>query len=161
MAKATLLSPPVVLAIAVAAAATAVLAAAGLDRPRFVGSARVKQHFHKTGDLVEGEEHLLKVILKWDAIAGAEGYELCHNCSHIDEETGEEIPGAPMDGVIYPIEIGGRFVCGGNPCNVMPATARGHNKFHLRVKIGGEMSPWSNYQNFNVQEPGNFMHEEL
>ena len=72
---------------------------AALDRPIFSATARVKQHFHKTGQLIDGEEHLLKVIVKWDAISGAEGYELCHNCNHILEETGEE--NGDLDGKIF------------------------------------------------------------
>mmetsp|Transcript_2528 Transcript_2528/g.5374 ORF Transcript_2528/g.5374 Transcript_2528/m.5374 type:complete len:123 (-) Transcript_2528:267-635(-) len=121
---------------------------------------------HKTGDLVEGEEDLLKIIVKWDPIRGAEGYELCHNCNHIDEESGAETSAA--DGRIYPVGIGAKFECGSRPCNVMPGVPKGHNKFHLRVLLVGEtpnssaeFSPWSKYQNFNVEEPGNFEHEEL
>ena len=52
-------------------------------------------------------------------------------------------------------------MCGGQSCLVMPGAPKGHNKFHLRVKMDGEWSSWSNYQNFNVQEPGMFGHEEL
>ncbi|KAL7446866.1 hypothetical protein ACHAXM_011437 [Skeletonema potamos] len=138
---------------------TTILVVAVLDRPNFRAVARVKQHFHKTGDLIAGEEHLLKVIVKWDAIGAAEGYELCHNCNHILEETGVE--NGEVDGTIYRIEIGGKNMCGGQPCYVMSGAPIGYNKFHLRVKKGGEWSPWSNYQNFNVKEPGNFEHEEL
>lgn len=133
--------------------------ATAINRPNFVGTARVKQHMHSSGDLVEGEEDLLKIIVKWDHIPGAEGYELCHNCNHIDEESGTEVGGA--DGIVYPIGIGGKFECGAKPCSVMPGAPKGHNKFHLRAIVGGEMSPWSNYQNFNVLEPGSFEHEEL
>jgi len=84
---------------------TIISVVAVVDRPNFKAFARVKQHFHKTGDLIAGEEHLLKVIVKWDAISAAEGYVLCHNCNHILEETGVE--NGDVDGTIYPIEIGG------------------------------------------------------
>ena len=134
---------------------------AALDSPKFSATARVKQHYHRTGELIDGEEHLLKVIVKWDTISGAEGYELCHNCNHILEETGEENSGNDVDGKIYPIEVGGANMCGGQACHVMPGAPKGNNKFHLRVKMNGEWSAWSNYQNFNVQEPGMFGHEEL
>ena len=140
------------------------IVAAVVDRPNFTATARVKQHFHYSGDLVDGEEHLLKIIVKWGAITGAEAYELCHNCNFIVEETGEENNnngGGNTAGTIYPIEIGGKNLCGGQPCHVMPGAPMGNNIFHLRVKKNGEFSPWSNYQNFNVQEPGNFDHEEL
>jgi hypothetical protein len=137
-----------------------IIVAATVDRPKFTAIARVKQHFHKTGGLIKGEEHLLKVIIKWEAITGADAYELCHNCDHISEVTGAE-NGNVNDGTIYLIEIGGRNVCGGQPCHVIPGAPMGNNKFHLRVIKDGELSPWSNYQNFNVQEPGNFDHEEL
>ena len=43
------------------------------ERPNFIGTARIKQHrAGANGDLVEGEEHLLKAIIKWDAIPNAE-----------------------------------------------------------------------------------------
>lgn len=130
-----------------------------VDRPNFTASARVKQHFHRTGDLIAGEEHLLKVIVRWNPMSAAEAYELCHNCNHILEETGEE--NGDVDGKIYPIAVGGANMCGGQACHVMPGAPKGNNKFHLRVKMDGEWSAWSNYQNFNVQEPGVFDHEEL
>lgn len=137
--------------------------AATADRPNFTATARVKQHFHHTGELVDGEEHLLKIIVKWNSIPEAEAYELCHNCHFIVEETGEEKGGRNWneDGSIIPIPIDGKFTCGRQPCYVMPAAPKGNNKFHLRVKKNGEFSLWSNYQNFNVQEVGNFGHEEL
>ena len=60
------------------------------ERPNFIGTARIKQHrAGANGDLVEGGEHLLKAIIKWDAIPNAERYEICHHCNdYIDEETG-------------------------------------------------------------------------
>ena len=114
---------------------------------------------HRTGDLVEGEEHLLKVIVKWDEIYDAEAYELCHNCNFIDEDTGAETTSSDRSGVIKEVDVKTR--CGGQPCSINPGMPRGHNKFHLRVKKGGVMSPWSRYQNFDVQEPGTFGHIEL
>jgi hypothetical protein len=145
-------------------AAAAAVAATTVDRPKFTATARVKQHFHQvTGELVQLEEHLLKIIVKWNPIPEAEAYELCHNCHFIVEETGEEKGGKNWneDGSIIPIPIDGKHTCGAKPCYVMPAAPKGNNKFHLRVKKNGEFSLWSNYQNFNVQEPGNFEHEEL
>ncbi|KAL7527595.1 hypothetical protein ACHAXR_002027 [Thalassiosira sp. AJA248-18] len=144
--------------------ALAVGIVAAVDRPNFVGTARVKQHMHRTGELVEGEEDLLKIIVKWDSIPHAESYELCQDCDHIDEETGAET-GAVEDGIIHSVGIGKEFTCGGQPCKILPGTRRGHNKFHLRVKTAnGEVSAWSKHQNFDVQEPGTFGHvdrEEL
>lgn len=136
------------------ATSTIVSFANAADRPDFVATARVKQHMHKTGALVEGEEELLKVILKWKHFPNAEGYELCHNCNHIDDATGKEIGSiddAADGGNVIPVEVGGRNLCGGEPCNVMPATPRGKNKFYLRVKTDGEWGVWSNYQMFNVE----------
>eukprot|EP00573_Skeletonema_grethae_P000414 CAMPEP_0201685936 /NCGR_PEP_ID=MMETSP0578-20130828/567_1 /ASSEMBLY_ACC=CAM_ASM_000663 /TAXON_ID=267565 /ORGANISM="Skeletonema grethea, Strain CCMP 1804" /LENGTH=149 /DNA_ID=CAMNT_0048169921 /DNA_START=53 /DNA_END=502 /DNA_ORIENTATION=- len=130
---------------------------ASTDRPTFKATARVKQHMYRTGQLVDGEEHLLKAIIKWDPMNGAEKYQLCHNCNHILEDTGAE-DGA-VDGDI--IEVEADNFCGGQACHVMPGCPQGHNKFHLRVKMDGEWSAWSNYQNFDVKEPGNFDHEEL
>lgn len=136
---------------------SAAVAAASDDRPNFVGTVRVKQHYHRSGELVEGEEDLLKVIVKWDPIPGAEAYELCHDCGHIDEATGLE--DGELDGAMYPIEVG--HTCGGQPCHVMPGIKQGHNRFHLRVKKGGEFGPWSKYQNFETVQPGNVGHTEL
>lgn len=137
-------------------------AAADTPRPIFVGTARVKQHMHRTGDLVPGEEDLLKVIVKWDAIGGAEKYELCHQCNNIDEETGHiAATGSEVGGTVHEIGIGGQFECGGQPCKVLPNSPQGSNVYHLRVMKNGEFSPWSRYQNFNVKEPGTFDHEEL
>ena len=111
------------------------------------------------GELIEGEEDLLKIIVKWDDIPGAEGYELCHECNHIDESTGAEI--GAVDGTIYPAGIVGRDRCGGRPCKVMPGAPMGYNKYHLRVKNGGKFSPWSNHQNFETLEEGSYDHTEL
>eukprot|EP01083_Nonionella_stella_P029977 82334_1 len=148
--------------LAVLAIGTTASSASTLSRPRFVGTARVKQHMERTGELVEGEEHLLKIIVKWDPIPGATGYELCDGCHNIDEETGLVADGAEVDGVLYEIGIGGEYMCGGQPCKVIPGAPPGNNKYHLRVKDkSGEFGPWSNYQNFDVKEPGTFSHVEL
>eukprot|EP00574_Skeletonema_japonicum_P014571 CAMPEP_0201737472 /NCGR_PEP_ID=MMETSP0593-20130828/42465_1 /ASSEMBLY_ACC=CAM_ASM_000672 /TAXON_ID=267983 /ORGANISM="Skeletonema japonicum, Strain CCMP2506" /LENGTH=153 /DNA_ID=CAMNT_0048231453 /DNA_START=74 /DNA_END=535 /DNA_ORIENTATION=- len=137
-----------------------VTVSATVDRPNFKATARVKQHYHRTGQLVDGEEHLLKAIIRWDPMIGAEEYQLCHNCNHISEETGAEKNGDDLDGGEI-IEVDADSFCGGQACHVMPGCPQGLNKFHLRVKVDGEWSAWSNYQNFNVKEPGNFDHEEL
>lgn len=99
-------------------------ATVAVDRPRFTGTARVKQHFHKSGGLIAGEEHLLKVIVSWNPIPSAVQYELCHMCNHIDEETGEADDSKmnTTDAKIY--QIGPSDTCGGQPCNVMPGTEK-------------------------------------
>ena len=136
------------------------------ERPNFIGTARIKQHrAGANGDLVEGEEHLLKAIIKWDAIPNAERYEICHHCNdYIDEETGvadDNVTDEDSIKDIYDIEIGGKNTCGGQPCLVMPGVPKGNNQYHLRVKIDGEWSLWSKHQNFFVSEPGTFEHVEL
>ena len=137
-------------------------AANAVDRPEFkLVQSRVKEHrAGPTGELVEGEEHLLKVILGWEKIPNAEGYEICHNCNNIDDDTGNEI-NADRVGTIIPIGIGRKYECGLNPCLVLPGAPAGYNRFNLRVQIGKDWSPWSTYRNFYVIEPGNMVHEEL
>ena len=133
-------------------------ATVAIDRPNFTGTARVKQHFHKSGELIAGEEHLLKVIVKWVPIPTAVQYELCHMCNHIDEETGEA-DDSKMNTEAKIYQIDPSSTCGGQPCQIMPGTEKGHNKFHLRVKgSDGEWSVWSKHQNFLVAEPGTEMH---
>ena len=97
---------------------------------------------------MSGEEHLLKIILKWQAIPGADSYEICHDCD-INEETGES--GEIHDGQLHGIDS--THTCGGLPCLTQFGVKRGMNKYHLRV-IGGGQGPWSTYQAFEVIEPG-------
>ena len=146
------------LAIATLLLVSIIKSTVAIDRPNFIGTARVKQHFHKSGELIAGEEHLLKVIVKWEPIPLAVQYELCHMCNHIDEETGDaDDINMNTEAKIY--QIGPGSTCGGQPCHIMPGTEKGHNKFHLRVKgHGGEWSAWSKYQNFLVAEPGTEEH---
>jgi len=68
------------------------LAAAGgdvnVDFPHLNHHLRVKQHRSGAqGDLVKGEEHLVKTIIGWVAFPGATEYELCIDC-HIEDDTG-------------------------------------------------------------------------
>ena len=110
---------------------------------------RVKQHRHKSGELVEGEETLLKLILSWKSISGAEFYEVCHNCVDlIDQATGEEI-GSTTVKVLKSI---GTY--GGNPSVVMPAIPSGLNSFHLRFTDESETSKWSEVVHLDVSEVG-------
>jgi hypothetical protein len=132
---------------------------ADVERPHFSKiTARVKQHRHFTGDLVEGEEELRKLILQWDKVLGAEQYEICHNCLQISDDSGE---GDISDGKLLPIGVGRDHECGGNPCMVMPNISLGYNRFNIRVQSGGEWSPWSVHRNYNVDEAGRVKHEEL
>eukprot|EP00546_Thalassionema_frauenfeldii_P001971 CAMPEP_0178934440 /NCGR_PEP_ID=MMETSP0786-20121207/23863_1 /TAXON_ID=186022 /ORGANISM="Thalassionema frauenfeldii, Strain CCMP 1798" /LENGTH=170 /DNA_ID=CAMNT_0020612221 /DNA_START=66 /DNA_END=578 /DNA_ORIENTATION=+ len=135
---------------------------ANVARPEFhISAARVKRHFVKgsNGDLVEGEEHLRKVILIWHDVTDAKLYEICHQCrGAVDESTG----------IMVDPSIGRTLkddyikTCGGKPCIVMPAAPLGYNRFHMRYQNNtGDWSPWSRFKNFNVQEPGHMEHEEL
>jgi hypothetical protein len=131
-------------------------------RPHFVNvDARAKQHRKHTGGLVGGEEHLRKIILRWNKIPDAEAYEMCHNCRNIDEATGSVTSDDLDAGTIIPLEVGRKNECGGIPCMVMPSAPKGYNKFNLRVKKDGEWSAWSENRNYNIQEPGQLIHEEL
>eukprot|EP00980_Cylindrotheca_fusiformis_P021816 scaffold8658_cov101-Cylindrotheca_fusiformis.AAC.2 len=135
--------------------------AAAVDRPDFDPHARVKQHREKTtGELVAGEEHLRKILLKWDKVPGAEQYQLCHNCNGIEEATGEAKSLIPEDKIIS-LGVGRKYECGGQACLVMPDSPLGYNTFHLRVQVGDEWSKWSKQRNYKVDEPGTIEHEEL
>jgi hypothetical protein len=140
---------------------TFVAATAAVNRPVFDPNARVKQHRVKTtGELVEGEEALRKVLLKWDKVRGAEKYELCHNCENIDEETGDTNGLIPSEKILS-LGVGRQYECGGHACLVLPDAPSGYNKFHLRVQVGDEWSKWSKGRNYRVDEPGTVEHEEL
>ena len=132
------------------------------DRPDFPLTARVKPHrAGATGELVKGEEDLRKIILQWDKVPLAEGYEICRNCMNIDDETGEETADNE-DGKLLTVGLGPEFTCGNRPCLVMPGAPLGYNRFNLRVKVHGEWSPWSEHRNYNVGDVfGTIEHEEL
>mmetsp|Transcript_23005 Transcript_23005/g.33953 ORF Transcript_23005/g.33953 Transcript_23005/m.33953 type:complete len:170 (-) Transcript_23005:64-573(-) len=135
--------------------------AADIARPEFnIYQARAKQHRRGAeGKLVEGEEHLRKIILGWYRIDGAEAYEICHQCvGRIDENTGVEI-----DDSIGTIRRGGEITtCGGQPCTVLPAAPIGYNRFHLRYQTkDGDWSSWSKVKNYKVEDVGHLEHEEL
>lgn len=145
-------------------------AAAALDRPDFsIFQARSKQHRHSSGDLVEGEEELRKIILGWHAIPDAEAYEICHQCSDwIDESTGSEIDSHDETdenkaGTVHRTTPAN--TCGGEPCLVLPAAPLGYNRFHMRYQTaagGRAWSPWSKSVNYNVGDAlGHLKHEEL
>ncbi|EJK71683.1 hypothetical protein THAOC_06854 [Thalassiosira oceanica] len=113
--------------IAVATLASAAAAAAAGSRPNFAATARVKQPIH-----------------------GVENYEICHDCD-INDETGEtgEIHGHKLHAVES------SQTCGGLPCLTQKGIKKGMNKYHLRARFaGGQTSLWSNYQAFEVVEPG-------
>ena len=116
-------------------------------------SARVKQHRSgASGDLVEGEEELRKIIIQWDSIPGAMSYEVCHNC--------EVVEGSPQPGEIHAVDLD--MIRSGRPVFIKPGAPLGKNTFHVRAKLdGGTDGPWSKERVFNVNEPGNALHEEL
>ena len=99
---------------------------ATMRRPEFsIVQSRVKLHceISAAGNLVQGEEHLRKVILGWHPIPGAEAYEICHQClGKINEYTGEELS-TPTDHELIPFSVD--FTCGGNPCLVLPGAPMG------------------------------------
>ena len=132
---------------------------AAIDRPDFsIYQARAKQHRHSSGQLVQGEEELRKIILGWYAIPEAKAYEICHQCKgRIDESTGNEISidGQEKDGIGTVHRTTPADTCGEQPCLVMPAAPLGYNRFHLRYQSGGgEWSPWSKSVNYNVKDVG-------
>ncbi len=115
---------------------------------------RVKKHMYKTGDIIPEEADLRKLILGWHTVPDAEGYEICHNCLDlIDDSTGEEK--ANSEGNISDRITKTDVRCGGHPCTVMPAIALGDNSFHLRYKIGGELMKWSKSKTYDIGDFGN------
>eukprot|EP00555_Chaetoceros_dichaeta_P014443 CAMPEP_0198264310 /NCGR_PEP_ID=MMETSP1447-20131203/15158_1 /TAXON_ID=420782 /ORGANISM="Chaetoceros dichaeta, Strain CCMP1751" /LENGTH=148 /DNA_ID=CAMNT_0043953199 /DNA_START=85 /DNA_END=531 /DNA_ORIENTATION=+ len=134
-----------------AAVATSLVSAT----PPIVGlDARVKQHRGGShGDLVTGEEDLLKIIINWEAVNGAEKYEVCHNCV-INEATGER---EGDSGTLN--EVAADFTCGGRPCHILKGAPRGKNRYNVRVSTKGYWSKYSKHRNFNVAEVGDVQHE--
>lgn len=121
-------------------------------------SARVKEHrAGANGDLVAGEEGQRKIIIQWDSIPGALSYEVCHNC----QVTGEEGVLEPGEaGKIHTVNVGD--VRAGRPVFVKSGTPIGRNTFHVRASVKeDEWGPWSKERVFNVNEPGNTVHNEL
>ena len=133
----------------VTALCLATAAMAQITVPEIDIKARVKQHrAGAAGDLVAGEEELRKVIIQWDKVDGATGYEVCHNCKGDVEK-------------IIPVEVGRKGECGGRPCMVLPGAPIGYNTFQLRVKTSSGVSDWGSARNFKVQDVGHVEHEEL
>jgi len=122
-------------------------------------SARVKQHrAGASGDLVPGEEDLRKILIQWDSIPGAISYEVCHNCDlgEVDDE------GVPPSGGNKMHTVGVDMIRAGRPVFIQPGTPLGKNSFHVRANFDdGTKGPWSKERIFNVNEPGNALHEEL
>ncbi|GFH57596.1 hypothetical protein CTEN210_14072 [Chaetoceros tenuissimus] len=133
--------------------------AAELERPELIPQAtRVKQHFHRSGELVEGEEDLLKLILSWKPHRSAESYEICHNCLDLIDESGIE----KANTASKVVKSTGNY--GGYPSIVMPAITKGVQYFHLKYSsASGEQSSWSKALKLSVEEPGQatIIHDEL
>jgi hypothetical protein len=125
----------------------------GTPYPSILRSIRVKNHFHRTGEPVDGEQHLRKVILKWTPVAGATRYEVHHVHPHdIHEEIEPRVH-------VTTVEAG--HTCGGTPCHVKPACPLGRNGFSVRAMLeGGEeedgeqqeetWTPWSPLVRFDI-----------
>jgi len=121
-------------------------------------SARVKQHRRGAeGNLVEGEEHMRKLLLQWDAVDGALGYEVCHNCQ---PTTGSEVKNGELQGIITPVPVDQTKA--GRPVFIFPNAPLGKNTFHVRVSTKkNEWGPWSAQRTFNVdEEVGTIHHHE-
>lgn len=116
--------------------------------------ARVKEHrFGANGDMVAGEEEMRKIIIQWDTIPGALQYQVCHNCKMTDD-------GVLEPGEIHPVALD--MVRAGRPVFVRPNTPLGRNTFHVRASVEeGKWGPWSEQRVFNVDAPGNAVHDEL
>lgn len=119
--------------------------------------ARVKEHRRgASGDLVEGEEDMRKLLLQWESVPDAIGYEVCHNCDHDDGGEGE----------IIPVGVGRKFEKGARPVLVRANVPFGRNSFKVRVSLKeGEWGPWSEPRIFYVDRDAlgqvDHQHEEL
>ena len=129
------------------------------DVPVLETSLRVKQHrAGERGELVEGEQDHLKVIVKWNPVASATAYEVCQNCN-ISTTSGERIGAA---GTVHPVKID--HTCGGLLCFIKPQCPRGINTFVVRAAraLPGDerWTRWSDQMKFNVHTPGYAEHGE-
>lgn len=119
--------------------------------------ARVKEHRQGArGDRVEGEEHMRKIIIQWESLPGALGYEVCHNCDVAEDGSWGG------KGEVIEVPVGQER--SGRPVFVKPDVPRGVNIFHVRASTEeGNWGLWSEPRSFDVQEPGNAHHsaEEL
>jgi len=125
-------------------------------------SARIKQHrFGASGQLVDGEEEMRKIIIQWNPIPGAISYDVCHNCRVLEDSTGPQPDeGGTGGGGLYLVNID--MTRDGRPAFVKSNTSLGKNTFHVRANLdGGKTTAWSQERIFNVNEPGNAVHEEL
>ena len=119
--------------------------ATSLPYPSIQKKIRVKNHFHRSGELVDGEKHLRKVIIKWDHYPGALRYEVNHVFPNEEDQK------------IHTTVIERDNTCGGYPCHVKPACPLGMNAFSVRASLasdneGGEdtWTPWSPLVTFQI-----------
>mmetsp|Transcript_30717 Transcript_30717/g.37515 ORF Transcript_30717/g.37515 Transcript_30717/m.37515 type:complete len:154 (+) Transcript_30717:90-551(+) len=137
--------------------AATISSSTSIPRPVINTNARVKQHrAGAVGDLVIGEEHMLKIIVKWPPMRPALSYEICHGC-HVIDSTGERLEDEETAGKVYPVDP--HSTCGGDVCHVFKDVPKGKNRFNVRVLTPNGWSVWSEHVNFNVVEPGNPEHE--
>ena len=127
------------------------------ERPVIEAKARVKEHRHGArGELVPGEEGMIKVIVYWPKVFSALSYEICHGCYIIDA-TGERIEDKSDVGTVYTVHPDS--TCGGSICHVFKNVQRGKNRFNVRVQTNDGWSLWSEHANFNITEFGYAEHE--
>ena len=108
-------------------------------------AARLKQHrAGATGELVPGQEHLLKLTVFWNAIPDAQIYEVCLNCEIHDNER--------LDPTVGRLEVSDpQQTCGGRQCFIWPGADPGVNRVHVRVRTSDDrVSRWSDPGNFEV-----------
>ena len=116
------------------------VSAALADPPKLEETARIKQHRSgASGDLVEGEEHLVKAIFYWNSVGGALEYEISLDCHRNVEESDElVVVQKGKKDTISPSKT-----CGGRPCYVYPAAPVGITTVSVRVKTEDGWSEWS------------------
>ena len=129
------------------------------EYPSILSSIRVKEHRSGAeGVLVEGEEDLLKIILKFTDVDSAEVYEVCHNCV-VDDESGVR---SGTDGDTD--EVSPASTCGGELCWIRPGCPKAWNTFNVRAMVGDDWTRWSKTGRFMVaydKHTGHSEHSEL
>lgn len=130
---------------------------ASLKRPELHLEARIKEHKNRSGEVIAWESELRKIIVSWDRYPNAQLYEVCHMCD-VDEATG--VRASTEEGTVTERKVGREGECGMKPCLVIPGAPLGRNRFHVRVSVGGEWTPWSKHRSYDVQDVGRVSHTD-
>merc|ERR1712060_318521 len=100
--------------------------------------------------MVEGEEDLLKAIISWEAVPGANPeYEVCVDC---------DISAGARNGNAGELAKTSA-TRGGKPSFIRPGMPKGSHTFHVRANVKGEWTLWSDPRKYNIQTTGSHSEE--